>query len=304
MRWRATVVWFLLAACAPAGEATIPTGGVATTTPTTVAPDSSTTSPTPITTPEEPWAVVVVGDQGTGGAAEADVAAAMAEWVGAHPETVALVTTGDNFYVADVAAAWGLPYGWVEASGLQVWAVPGNHDLQSPGQWLAAEQAFGSYPRWRTQAIGGLTFVLLDSNQVDSPEQRAWLERTVAGLGGRPWVAVFHHPMNSCGRHGSVAAVRINWGELLIGARLTLSGHDHDYQRFQTEQGWSVVTGGGGQRLYAVGTCPAGTPEPAASAVAWHFVTVTGRGDRAEVTAYDVSGEILDRFALDLAVHP
>lgn len=275
---------------------------VATATTTVAVPAS--VPPSPTTTVPDPWAVVVVGDFGTGTPAETEVAVAMSAWVAAHPETRALVTTGDNFYVSDVVAAWEQPFGWVAEVGLPVWAVPGNHDLETPGQWLASAEAFGAFPRWRTQEVAGVTFVLLDSNQVGSEEQQAWLERTATALAGRPWIAVFHHPMKSCSLHGSLPAVVDRWAALLEPARLILNGHDHNYQRFEIESGWAVVSGGGGHRLYDVAPCPQGTAEPVAMAVAWHFVAIAGRGDRAVVTAYDVSGGVIDSFDLDLAARP
>lgn len=299
----------VLAACGadPAAPHASPGGGVTTavafTTTTTRPAPAAVTAPTTTTIPE-PWAVVVVGDFGTGTPAETEVAVAMSAWVAAHPETRALVTTGDNFYVSDVVAAWEQPFGWVAEVGLPVWAVPGNHDLETPGQWLASAEAFGAFPRWRTQEVAGVTFVLLDSNQVGSEEQQAWLERTATALAGRPWIAVFHHPMKSCSLHGSLPAVVDRWAALLEPARLILNGHDHNYQRFEIESGWAVVSGGGGHRLYDVAPCPQGTAEPVAMAVAWHFVAIAGRGDRAVVTAYDVSGGVIDSFDLDLAARP
>ena len=312
MRPGLPVLLLLLAACSadPAAPDAGPGGGVTTVvaaTTTTVLPTTTVTSVMTTTTTvpgPEPWAVVVVGDFGTGGAAEGEVAAAMASWVAQHPETRALVTTGDNFYISDVVAAWEQPFGWVAETGLPVWAVPGNHDLETPGQWLASEEAFGSYPRWRTQEVAGITFVLLDSNQVESEEQRAWLAKTATALDGQPWIAVFHHPVKSCSLHGSTEAVRRQWADLLGSARLILNGHDHNYQRFETESGWQVVTGGGGQLLYDIKPCGDAAPDPVAGEVAWHFVVITGQGDTAEVTANDRFGGIIDSFVLDLAPRP
>jgi hypothetical protein len=281
-----------------------PTSTTATGAATTTTALSTTTAPsTTITVPVvAAWSVAVVGDFGDGGEAEGQVAAAIEAWVGVHPDTRALITTGDNFYTSDVAAAWEAPYGWVEAAGLAVWAVPGNHDIESAGQWLASVRAFGAFPHWGTREAGGVTFVMLDSNQAESAEQREWLGQTVADLAGRPWIAVFHHPWHSCGTHGSNAGVAENWGDLLDGAVLVLNGHDHDYQRFETERGWSVVTGGGGKALYAVADCPSGTEPPLVAAEVFHFLGIVGDASGFVVEAIGADGTVIDAFRVDIGL--
>lgn len=268
------------------------------------APAIATTTTTPVAVEPEPWAVIVIGDFGVGAEAEYAVAAAARDWAMQHPETVALVTTGDNFYIADVTAAWEVPYGWVADAGLEVWAIPGNHDIESPGQWQASVDAFGSFPRWRTRVAGGVTFVLLDSNQAADPAQHAWIEQVIDGLGGEPWVAVFHHPVVSCGGHASEAPVSRSWEPLLVGAALTLSGHEHNYERLVAPSGWTVITGGGGQSLHRIGACPPGSPDLVVGLAVHHFVTIEGRGDRAVVTARRPDGAVLDRFLVDLSLRP
>ncbi len=247
----------------------------------------------------EPWALVVVGDYGDGGDAEYAVAAAMEEWVDLHPETVAMVTTGDNFYVADVESAWTEPYGWVDEAGLPVWATPGNHDIETPGQWAGSVTAFGSFPRWRTRSVGGVTLVLLDSNQVNSPEQQAWLETTAANLEGRPWFAVFHFPWLSCGSRAGSEDVVGHWGEILSGATLVLNGHDHNYQRYRSERGWAIVTGGGGHRLYELAPCEENY-ESVAAVVSFHFLTIVGAPGSVTVEARGTDGVVFDSVVVPI----
>ncbi len=299
----ALVVLLIGSACGepPAAPATTAAITPIPTRSTTSVTTTSVTTTTVVVVAEQPWAVVVVGDFGDGGEQMHQVAAAARAWVEAHPETVAVVTTGDNFYIADVAAAWDEPYGWVQDRGLVVWAVPGNHDLETAGQWQASVDAFGSFPRWRTREVGGVTFVLLDSNQVGSAEQHAWFAATVAGLGERPWIAVFHHPWKSCSRHGDGEWPVVAWEGLLESAKLVLNGHDHNYQRFAVAGGWSVVTGGGGRPLHALEACPPGHPEAVAAEVAFHFLTVSGLGETIEVAVRGVDGVVLDTFTMDLA---
>jgi hypothetical protein len=311
---RRALLALILIAAAGCGSGNVPAAVTGPPTTTTVAETAATSLATTTTVPGittapsttttvaavETWSIAVVGDFGDGGQAEGQVASAIAAWVGDHPDTRALVTTGDNFYTSDVAAAWEAPYGWVAAAGLAVWAVPGNHDIESAGQWLASVSAFGAFPHWGTHEAGGVTFVMLDSNQVGSAEQREWLEQSVADLTGKPWIAVFHHPWYSCGKHGSNAGVAENWGDLLSGAALVLNGHDHDYQRFETERGWSVVTGGGGKALYAVAGCPSGTELPVVAAEAFHFLGIVGDATGLVVEAIGVDGTVIDSFRVDI----
>jgi hypothetical protein len=298
----ALALLLVVSACSPAAgdQAPVTTGNPATTSPTT--------SPGPTTTAAlaaEPWAVVVVGDFGSGTEAQYTVAAAMQEWVAAHPETVALITTGDNFYTGDIAAAWEVPYGWVAESGLPVWATPGNHDVERPSQWQASVDAFGSFPRWRTKEVGGITFVLLDSNQAPDPVQMAWLEQVATGLQDRPWVAVFHHPMLSCGSHSEAADFTTAvWAPLLDGVRLVLNGHDHNYQRFETKDGFRVITGGGGRALHPIETCITDHPDLQVAVSAHHFLSIEVSGETATVTAHGTDGTVLDRFLVDLGMRP
>lgn len=253
----------------------------------------------------EPWAVVVLGDLGAASAAEYAVAAEVQEWVAAHPETVAVITTGDNFYTDDVVAAWDVPYGWLAGTGVAVWATPGNHDIERPGQWQASVDAFGSFPRWRTRQVGGVTFVLLDSNQVSDPLQTAWLQEVAADLAGRPWIAVFHHPMFSCGSHSEPSDFTTAvWEPLLDGVRLVLNGHDHNYQRFQAKDGWRVITGGGGQALHPIETCITDHPDLRVAMSTHHFLSIEVMGEIATVSAHGADGTLLDRFLVDLAMRP
>lgn len=286
----------VVAGCSGGPTVAPPSSAASTSVATTTTAEAVTVTTGPPASVDESWSVVVVGDFGDGGVAEREVAAAMRAWVEARPETRALVTTGDNFYTSDVISAWQEPYGWVDAAGLPVWPVPGNHDIEEPGQWQASVTAFGNFPRWRTRAVGGVTFVLLDSNQVRSAEQRAWLEQTTAVLGDRPWIAVFHHPWWSCGTHGSQAIVDEMWGDVLRGATLVLNGHDHTYQRFASERGWSVVTGGGGRALHPMSVCPEGTGSPAVSAERHHFLAISGEPGGLLVEVVGVDGRRIDTF--------
>lgn len=289
--WPLVVLVVAVGAGCGASEVADPTSTSVTTSHAVPSTSTSTTVP-----PVASWSVVVVGDFGTGDAAEHAVADQIRRWVSDHPDTAALVTTGDNFYLGDVASAWQIPYGWL--APIPVFAAAGNHDIESIGQWLANREAFGGFPGWRRVTIGDTAFVILDSNQVDDARQQAWLEDQADRLTGTPWVAVFHHPWHSCSHHGSTPAVESRWGRALAGATLVLNGHDHGYQRFATSAGWSIVTGGGGRPIHHVGSCPEGTEEPVAAADALHFIALHADANGWSIEAIDVAGTVLDRVVL------
>ena len=85
-RWL-PVVFVVMAACAadPIERGAEPTGGVTTIALTTVATTGVATASTTTIPEPAPWAIVVVGDFGTGDAAEAQVAGAIADWVRRRP---------------------------------------------------------------------------------------------------------------------------------------------------------------------------------------------------------------------------
>ncbi len=85
------------------------------------------------------------------------------------------------------------------------------------------------------------------------------------------------------------------------GVDLVLSGHDHNYQRFDERGGVTyVVTGGGGNsRLYELKECPADYPERlVGNAQVNHFLLVEGSARRLRVRALTGDGEVIDDFSL------
>jgi 3',5'-cyclic AMP phosphodiesterase CpdA len=244
---------------------------------------------------------VVIGDFGTGEADEYEVAAAIREWVGAHPVD-ALVTTGDNIYETGhpdrFQASWHRPYGWLDAQGIEVLAALGNHDARTAGG-LPVMRLLGMPGPWYVVSAGDVEFVILDGSHPDDSNQRSFLETTLRRSEAAWQVVVVHQPPFSCGQeHGSSREVR----DLVLGARgadLVLSGHDHTYQRFPPVRGATfVVSGGGGAPLDPLGECPEGTPRPASAfADVHHFLYVRSTGDGLVIRAIRVPGSTPgDRF--------
>jgi hypothetical protein len=157
-------------------------------------------------------------------------------------------------------------------------------------------------PGWSSFDLGGVHFVVLDSNEMRNPEQRRWLVADLAAAARRRARAVFafcHEGPWSHALHGGERIMARDYAPLLAAGRVDVlfSGHDHVYERGvgDTPAGklTYVVTGGGGAPLYdpvcsAPGTpsgdggaalppCPAGVSFLAKT---YHYLMVEVAGDR------------------------
>ena len=241
---------------------------------------------------------MVVGDWGTGTAPQGAVAGAMQRFADEH-DVAAILTTGDNL-LSDDAEFIMHPYGWVEEADLEWWITWGNHDVETESRIEVVEETFDDPPRWTILHWGNVDIVILDSNQADSEDQAAFLDAALADS-SRPTIVVTHHPPYSCSTHGDTQGV----GEEIVTAFdddvfLMLSGHDHAFQRFESEQVTFIVSGGGGQQLYPIEECPADHPELLAGEELHHFVALTQDGGSIHVEAIDITGKVFDQTTLAL----
>jgi acid phosphatase len=245
--------------------------------------------PTPVTR------VAVIGDFGHGGPAQYAVADAVKA---ATPD--ALVTTGDNFYSDAVELIWTAPYGWIAEQQLPVYAAWGNHDIETDRRIALVAGYLDPPGRWYGAALGEASLIVLDSNQIESDEQLAWLAATLA-TSPQPIVVTFHIPAYSCGLYRSSQQILERWVPLFEehGVDLVLNGHEHHYERFTDGDIAYVVTGGGGQPLRPRTICPPGTPIPVSSNyVDHHFLLLEITRDSIEVTTIGVDGAVLDRVLI------
>jgi 3',5'-cyclic AMP phosphodiesterase CpdA len=209
----------------------------------------------------------------------------------------ALLLLGDNVYPSGDPA--GLeetvfdPFEPVLEHG-RLLAVLGNHDVKQdhgPPQMAA----LGQPGRWWSRMFGDVLVVGLDSNDLDSAAQRAWLERTLAPPAAWKIVAV-HHPPYSAGYQGSSKDVRQVLSPLLArhGVQLVLSGHDHDYQRSVPLKGVTYVVSGA-----AAGTRRTGEARFTAVSFSWHhFVDVTVYADRLLLRAVNQEMRVADEVTI------
>jgi acid phosphatase type 7 len=108
-------------------------------------------------------------------------------------------------------------------------------------------------PFWYAFAVSGWQLISLNSNVPSSADQLQWLGNLLDATPqyGNCRIAFLHHPFLSTGPHGGLPALQGVFDELKERARIMLSGHDHDMQRFQPIHGVTqLVAGSGGAELY------------------------------------------------------
>jgi calcineurin-like phosphoesterase family protein len=120
--------------------------------------------------------------------------------------------------------------------------TPGNHDW--PHYWSGSE--------WYTFTAGGWRIIELNSETSHGGEQLAWLRQQLRARGNCR-LAFWHRPRYSAGLHGDNPDMDPYWRALEGHARLVLSGHDHDMQRFASRGTLTqLVAGAGGQSHYRI----------------------------------------------------
>jgi 3',5'-cyclic AMP phosphodiesterase CpdA len=243
----------------------------------------------------------VIGDFGDGGSAQGEVADSMRETT-IERDIALLVTTGDNFYSNDIERIWDEPYSWLEDRSIEVAAAWGNHDVVSEMRRQLVQASLGPPGRWYSAPLGPEgRLIVLDSNHVDDSRQSDWFESELEEAGA-PTVVIFHHPPYSCGSHGNEDAIHEEWLPLIESddVELVLSGHEHNYQRFEVGTTTYVVTGGGGRGLTDLGECSSDTPRPMASDdERHHFLLMDVDGKSIAIEAIAADGSTIDRFEID-----
>ncbi len=210
----------------------------------------------------------MIGDFGTGGQAEGEVAEQVHAW---GPDVV--LTLGDNNYPVGAAmtldahvgafyARYIHPYKGAYPPGAKknrFFPALGNHDWGLGN--VRPHEAYFELPgneRYYTVRLGDVAVFVLDSDPhepdgIDAHSAQArWLREGLARSDAAFKVVTMHHPPFSSGRHGSQAVMQWPFGQW--GADLVLAGHDHTYERIEREGVTYVVNGLGGRGQYQLGT--------------------------------------------------
>jgi predicted phosphodiesterase len=255
-------------------------------------PETDTT--TPRSQLPETEALLVVGDWGAGTSEQEAVAAEMEDFARERPVD-AIITTGDNFYSDNVGELME-PFAWATEDEIPFLVTWGNHDIESGRRIDLIDETFDDPPRWGIHEWGPVDILLLDSTQADSSEQSEFLIDTMAASDD-PTILVFHHAPLSCGSHGDDRGILRDWVPAFDGdVFLVLSGHEHNYQRFESEGVTYVVSGGGGQSLTELADCSDAHPERIAGKAVHHFVALE-LNESLSVTVIDSDGDTVDQFS-------
>ena len=294
---------------APVPTTTRPVVTTSTTSTTQVTPTTTAPSPTTTTTGVGPTpapatiGLLAFGDAGSGDATQMQVAQQMQNWAGTH-RVDALLEAGDIVYPdgspSRFAATIDAPYATLRTA-MPFWPALGNHDVMwNNGNDLMSYTSMPgrSYEKLITNGDVTMQLLVLDSNDI-SPTQTAWLESKLSSGTPRWRVVMFHHPVWSCSTHGNTQSVINAWLPVLTAhdVDLVITGHDHNYQRFQQGNTTFVVTGGGGMPTYAINACVA-TPTLLASAQRHHFLGIEATATSLTVTAVARTGETLDQSSM------
>ena len=194
----------------------------------------------------------VIGDSGTGGSAQYEVARQMVGYRAKFPFTLVLML-GDNLYggesVRDFQTKFEEPYKDLLADGVKFYAALGNHD--NPKQRFYKPFNMNGQRYYTFKPTDRVRFFVLDSNYMD-PEQLAWLERELKASNSAWKICYFHHPLYSSGRrHGSDEDLRAFLEPLFLkyGVKVVLAGHEHFYERLRPQKGIYYFISGGSAKL-------------------------------------------------------
>src|SRR5262245_3959947 len=181
-----------------------------------------------------------IGDNGTGGKAEYQVAERLAAARQKFPFEF-VVMMGDNLYGGDspkdFARKFETPYKPLLDIGVKFYATLGNHD--NPGRQILYEKFnMGGKHYYSFKANNGVRFFSLDSNYMDK-KQLEWFENELKNSGSEWKIVYFHHPIYSSGeKHGSNLELRAVLEPVMVkyGVDVVLTGHEHFYERIKPQK--------------------------------------------------------------------
>ena len=252
----------------------------------------------------------VIGDYGTAGQNELDVANLVKSW---NPDFI--ITVGDNNY----------PYGWASTidknigqyfhdfiypyTGTYGAGAPaqnlffpalGNRDWTTPGATPYFDYfTLPNNERYYDFVWGSVHFFVIDSDSHEpdgnssTSVQGIWLQASLAAA-TEPWkVVVFHHaPFSS----SSVVSSWMRWPFQSWGASVVLTGHAHTYERILLNGFPYLVNGVGGDSLATFATPTAGSVARYNADFGAQLVTATA--ESITLDFYNRTGALVDTLTL------
>jgi hypothetical protein len=257
------------------------------------------------TLPQAPGSLrfAVIGDGGTGGTAQRDVAARMAE---AHRRLgfELVLMLGDNIYgrerPADMRRKFEEPYRTLLDADVKFYASLGNHDSRNQRFYDLFNMGGQTYYSFKAPRQD-VRFFALESDFM-TPSQLEWLERELRESREAWKIAFFHHPLYSSGRrHGSALDLRRVLEPLFVehGVSVVFAGHEHFYERIHPQQGITHFISGAAGKLRR-GNIRRESPLLAAGYdETQHFMLVEIEGDRMHFEAVSRTGRVVDSGTIE-----
>lgn len=194
---------------------------------------------------------LAIGDTGTGGSAEYQIALRATDAHQRFPFGFAIMM-GDNLYGTEGPSAYlnkfEKPYKALLDAGVKFYASLGNHDEPSQRFYKPFNM---DGQRYYSFTKGDVEFFALDSTYM-TPQQTDWLKEGLERSDKKWKIAYFHHPIYSSGaRHGSELDLQQIVEPLFLknGVDVVFSGHEHFYERLKPQKGITYITQGGGAKL-------------------------------------------------------
>lgn len=259
--------------------------------------------------------MIALGDQGSGDLQQWRVGQAMERVAARDGRLDMVVLLGDNFYGKSLTGthdlSWQMKFErvyWGQwLSHVPFYAVLGNHDYPvSQKVELEYGQQHKGSGRWQMPSnfyvkdfgsVDGRPLVRMVFLDTSAPreafqQQIDLLDQAFQQSGPQPvWrIAAAHHPVRNHGQHGEDSELVTTLLPALQRNKVDifLAGHDHNQQLLlrAAEPAW-VVSGAGGQKLYAVGAGAQDTPFATARA---GFSKLDMSASQLRLTYYDDRG--------------
>jgi predicted phosphodiesterase len=193
----------------------------------------------------------VIGDTGTGGSAQYDIAKLLVESHARFPFEF-VIMLGDNMYggesPADYVKKFERPYKPLLDAGVKFYAALGNHDEPAQRFYKPFNMEGQRYYAFRR---GDAEFFVLDSTYM-TPPQVEWASAALEKSDAKWKIPYFHHPIYSSGdKHGSETDLRVLIEPLFLkqGVDVVFAGHEHFYERLKPQKGIYYFTAGGSAKL-------------------------------------------------------
>jgi predicted phosphodiesterase len=265
--------------------------------------DSTTGKPTLI--------FAVIGDTGTGDAAQLAVAKQMVKQREKTPFEF-VIMLGDNIYEKGeeryIKPRFEEPYKDLLAAKVEFYVVLGNHDIVSGTEFQTNYKNFNMggkrYYRFAKFAKdvkeSMVEFFALDSNLMDE-KQLSWLEENLKASQAKWKVAFCHHSIYSSSRmHGAYVKLRAQLEPLYVkyGVNAVFAGHAHSYERTKPQKGVQYFSEGASGEIKKRSLDRQGQFFAAGEDMVNSFLIVQVNEDEMKVEAIAADGKLIDSHTI------